>query len=141
MDNLDIILEEILSSVYGKVISNEEKLLKSLGPLGLKEFNTLDTIAITTRNKCNTANNIAKILSITPGTLTTNLDRLQNKGYVTKEKNNNDKRQVQIFLTPSGVALRKKRETAHSKLIASSISKLSTSEKVALVNALNKIEF
>ncbi len=141
MDNLDIILEEILSSVYGKVISNEEKLLKSLGPLGLKEFNTLDAIAITTRNKCNTANNIAKILSITPGTLTTNLDRLQDKGYVTKEKNDNDKRQVQIFLTPSGVALRKKRETAHSKLIASSISKLSTSEKVALVNALNKIEF
>lgn len=141
MDNLDIILEEILSSVYGKVISNEEKLLKSLGPLGLKEFNTLDAIAIATKNKCNTANNIAKILSITPGTLTTNLDRLQDKGYVTKEKNNNDKRLVQIFLTPSGVALRKKRETAHSKLIASSISKLSTSEKVALVNALNKIEF
>ena len=141
MDNLDIILEEILLGVYSRVIANEEKLLKSLSQLGLKEFNTLDAIALSMKNKNNTANNIAKILGITPGTLTTNLDRLQEKGLIDKEKNTEDKRIVQITLTPIGSALRKKRESIHKKLINNAIKNLSTSEKVALMNALNKIEF
>ena len=141
MDNLDIILEEILLGVYSRVIANEEKLLKNLSQLGLKEFNTLDAIALSMKNKNNTANNIAKILGITPGTLTTNLDRLQEKGLIDKEKNTEDKRIVQITLTPIGSALRKKRESIHKKLINNAIKNLSTSEKVALMNALNKIEF
>lgn len=141
MDNLDIILEEILLGVYSRVIANEEKLLKNLSQLGLKEFNTLDAIALSMKNKNNTANNIAKILGITPGTLTTNLDRLQEKGLIAKEKNTEDKRIVQITLTPIGSALRKKRESIHKKLINNAIKNLSTSEKVALMNALNKIEF
>lgn len=141
MDNLDIILEEILLGVYSRVIANEEKLLKNLSQLGLKEFNTLDAIALSMKNKNNTANNIAKILGITPGTLTTNLDRLQEKGLIAKEKNTEDKRIVLITLTPIGSALRKKRESIHKKLITNAIKNLSTTEKVALMNALNKIEF
>ena len=141
MDNLDIILEEILLGVYSRVIANEEKLLKNLSQLGLKEFNTLDAIALSMKNKNNTANNIAKILGITPGTLTTNLDRLQEKGLIAKEKNTEDKRIVLITLTPIGSVLRKKRESIHKKLITNAIKNLSTTEKVALMNALNKIEF
>ena len=141
MDNLDIILEEILLGVYSRVIANEEKLLKNLSQLGLKEFNTLDAIALSMKNKNNTANNIAKILGITPGTLTTNLDRLQEKGLIAKEKNTEDKRIVLITLTPIGSVLRKKRESIHKKLITNAIKNLSTTEKVALLNALNKIEF
>lgn len=141
MDNLDIILEEILISAYSKIITCEEKVLKNIGELGLKEFHTLDTIASTTKNKTNTANNIASILNITPGTLTTNLDRLISKGYISKEKDENDKRQVKILLTSSGINIRRKRELAHKKIINSALAHLSTTEKVALVNALNKIEF
>lgn len=141
MDNLDIILEEILRGVYSRILSNEEKILKGIGELGLKEYTTLDTIAYTTKNKTNTSTNIAKVLNITPGTLTTNLDRLMAKGYIAKSKNDEDKRVVYIHLTPNGVNIRKKREMAHKKLINSALVNLSASEKVALVNALNKIEF
>lgn len=141
MDNLDLILEEILLGAYSKIIANEERILKNIGELGFKEFNTLNAIAQTTKSKTNTANNIAKILNITPGTLTTNLDRLINKGYVAKMRDENDKRQVYISLTANGVNARKKRELAHKKLINTALDNLSTSEKVSLVNALNKIEF
>ena len=44
MGNLDELLEEMLLKGYSKVISSEEKILKSLDGLGLKEFNTLDAI-------------------------------------------------------------------------------------------------
>lgn len=141
MDNLDVILEEIMVGIYSKVISSEEKILKKLSELGLKEFNTLDAIAQCTKSKTNTANNIAKVLSITPGTLTTNLDRLQEKGYIAKEKSQEDKRIVIISLTPAGASLRKKREAIHKKLIANAIARLTPTEKVTLVSALNKIEF
>lgn len=141
MEDLDGLLEEILANSYRQIISNEEKILKSLGDLGMKEFYTLDVIANTTKNKTNTSNNIAKVLGITAGTLTTNLDRLTEKGYVYKDKNSSDKRVVMVYLTPSGTALRKKRENAHRKLISTAISRLSDTEKVALVSALNKLEF
>ena len=141
MEDLDGLLEEILANSYRQIISNEEKILKSLGDLGMKEFNTLDVIANTTKNKTNTSNNIAKVLGITAGTLTTNLDRLTEKGYVYKDKNSSDKRVVMVYLTPSGTALRKKRENVHRKLISTAISRLSDTEKVALVSALNKLEF
>lgn len=141
MEDLDGLLEEILANSYRQIISNEEKIVKSLGDLGMKEFNTLDVIASTTKNKTNTSNNIAKVLGITAGTLTTNLDRLTEKGYVYKDKNSSDKRMVMVYLTPSGIALRKKREAVHRKLISTAISKLSDTEKVALVSAINKLEF
>ena len=80
-------------------------------------------------------------MGITAGTLTTNLDRLTEKGYVYKDKNSSDKRVVMVYLTPSGTALRKKRENVHRKLISTAISRLSDTEKVALVSALNKLEF
>lgn len=141
MDNLDNILEEILKDNYLKIIKNEEKLLKNLGSLSLKECNTLDAIALAIKNKNNTANNIAKILGITPGTLTTNLDRLMDKGLIYKEKSIDDKRLVLIYLTPDGCGVRRKRENAHRKIIANAIENLSTPEKVALMGALNKLEF
>ncbi len=141
MDKLDDILEDILKDNYNRIIKNEEKLLKALGNLSLKECNTLDAIAVTIKNKTNTSNNIAKILGITPGTLTTNLDRLSAKGLIYKEKSIDDKRVVFIYLTPDGCGVRRKRENAHRKIIANAIENLSTPEKVALMGALNKLEF
>ena len=92
------------------------------------------------RSKTNTASNIANILGITLGTLTTNIDRLIDKGYVYRDKSEKDKRITVINLTELGLSIRKKRELSHKKLVRTAIDKLSTSEKVALINAINKIE-
>ncbi len=140
MDNLEEILEEMLVNAYSKIIDNEEKILKNLNGLTLKEIHTLDIIAKTTKNKMNSSANIAKILDITAGTLTTNLVRLIEKGYVYKEKSIEDKRIIYVFLTPLGQSIRKKRELYHKKLVSNAISKLSTSEKVALTSVFNKID-
>ena len=140
MDNLEQILEEILCSSYTKLIYHEEKILKELGSFTLKEFHTLDVIYHCMRNKSNTSSNIAKILGITLGTLTTNVDRLCEKGYVSREKSDKDKRITVLCLTQEGLNIKKKHEAYHKKMVRSAINKLSTSEKVALTNAINKIE-
>ena len=140
MDNLELILEEILCKAYTRVIYYEEKILKALNGLTLKEFHTLDVIYSTMKNKSNTSTNIAKILGITLGTLTTNMDRLCQKGYVVRDKSEKDKRITIINLTEEGLTLKKKHEMSHKKIVRSAIDKLSSSEKVALINAINKIE-
>lgn len=140
MDNLEQILEEILCSSYTKIIYYEEKILKSLNGLTLKECHTLDIIYSTMRSKTNTATNIAKLLGITLGTLTTNIDRLSEKGYVSRDKSEKDKRITVINLTELGLNILKKHELSHKKLIRTAIDKLSTPEKVSLINAINKIE-
>ena len=117
MEQLDEVLEKMMIQGFEKILANEESLLKTLGTLGVKEYNTLDTIWTLTKTKSNTANNIAKALNITAGTLTTNLQRLTDKGYVYKERDTMDKRVVYVYLTPTGVGLRRSRETAHKKLL------------------------
>lgn len=141
MEQLDEVLEKMMLQGFEKILANEESLLKTLGTLGVKEYNTLDTIWTLTKTKSNTANNIAKALNITAGTLTTNLQRLTDKGYVYKERDTMDKRVVYVFLTATGVGLRRSRETAHKKLLRQALLRLSDSEKVALCSLLNKIEY
>ncbi len=141
MEQLDEVLEKMMLQGFEKILANEESLLKTLGTLGVKEYNTLDTIWTLKKTKSNTANNIAKALNITAGTLTTNLQRLTDKGYVYKERDTMDKRVVYVFLTPTGVGLRRSRETAHKKLLRQALLRLSDSEKVALCSLLNKIEY
>ena len=141
MEQLDEVLEKMMIQGFEKILANEESLLKTLGTLGVKEYNTLDTIWTLTKTKSNTANNIAKALNITAGTLTTNLQRLTDKGYVYKERDTMDKRVVYVFLTPTGVGFRRSRETAHKKLLRQALLRLSDSEKVALCSLLNKIEY
>lgn len=141
MEQLDEVLEKMMLQGFEKILANEESLLKTLGTLGVKEYHTLDTIWTLTKTKSNTANNIAKALNITAGTLTTNLQRLTDKGYVYKERDTMDKRVVYVYLTPAGVGLRRSRETAHKKLLRQALLRLSDSEKVALCSLLNKIEY
>lgn len=141
MEQLDELLEKMMLQGFEKILANEENLLKQLGFLGVKEFNTLDAIWSLSKTKNNTASNIAKSLNITAGTFTTNLQRLLDKGYVYKEKTIQDKRIVYVYLTPAGVGIRRSRETAHKKLLRQALLGLSDSEKVALCSLLNKIDY
>ena len=143
MDNLDEILVEILARAYSGIIYNEEKILKDMlgDTLSVKEMHTMEVIYSTMRNKQNTAGSIARKLGITLGTFTTNIDRLVAKGLVSKIKNEKDRRVVYIELTDKGIQVYLKHVAMHKKVINSAISKLTASEKVALFNAINKLEF
>lgn len=143
MNNLDELLEQILCRAYTNIIYNEEKILKDMigDKLSLKEFHTLDVIHQTSLMENNTASNIAKILGITQGTLTINIDRLIAKGYVNKVKNVADRRVTYINLTQEGHAIRQKHENMHLRTIRNAIKYLSASEKVALMNAMNKLDY
>lgn len=141
MDNLEEVLLEILSKTYSKIIYNEEKVLKEMmgETLSIKEFHTLEVIYSAMTTKSNTAGTIASRLGITLGTCTTNIDRLIAKGLVHKVKNDNDRRVVYIELTEKGVQIHFKHISLHKKIISNALSKLSMSEKVSLMNTIEKM--
>jgi DNA-binding MarR family transcriptional regulator len=142
MDNLEEVLVEILCKVHSRIIYNEEKILKDMmgETLSIKEFHTLEVIHSAMASKSNTAGNIASRLGITLGTCTTNIDRLAGKGLVHKVKNDQDRRVVYIELTEKGNQTYQKHISLHKKMITKAISKLSMTEKVSLMNAVNKME-
>lgn len=142
MDNLEEMLIEILSKIYGRILFSEEKILKDMigDTLSYKELHTLEVIHTAMSSKSNTASNIASRLGITLGTCTTNIDRLSAKGLVNKVKNDNDRRIVYIELTEKGLQTHFKHQSMHKKVITKAVDKLSTSEKVALLNAVSKMD-
>lgn len=142
MGELEELLEQMLCKTYTKIIYSEEKILKDMigDKLSLKEFHTLDVIFSCSANNTNTASNIARILGITLSTFTINSDRLIAKGYITKVKQDSDRRVTYLCLTNEGNQLRLKHENLHAKAIKNAIKNLNTTEKVALVNAINKLE-
>lgn len=141
-NNLEEVLIDVLSSAYSRMIFNEERLIKEMigDRLSLKEFLTLDVINSLVRSGNNTAGNIAKVLGITVSTCTINIDRLIAKGYVNKVKNDSDRRVAYLELTDKGKLIRKKRENKHRQNIETAVQRLTTTEKVSLMNAINKLD-
>lgn len=142
MNELEEILIDVMSRVYLKIIYGEERILKEMigDTLSVKEFHTLEVIHSAMQKENNTASSIASALGITLGTCTINIDRLIAKGLVHKVKKDGDKRVVYIELTEKGLQTHLKHIAMHKKTITNAISKLSMSEKVALMNAVNKLE-
>ena len=143
MDNLEEILLEMLGRAYSNIIYSEDKILKDMlgDTLSIKEMHTLEVIYSSMASKSNTAGSIANKLGITLGTCTINIDRLIAKGLVNKIRNDKDRRVVYIELTDKGMQTHLKHSAMHKKIILKAILNLSTSEKVALFNAVNKLEF
>lgn len=142
MSELDEILLGMLCKAYSTIACSEDKLLKSMlgDTLSTKEFRTIDTIYKCNQKGNNTASKLAHSLGITMGTLTINIDRLIEKGYVQKIKNAKDKRITHIELTDKGKSLKLKHDKLLSSKIEDAIASLNNTEKVALVNAMSKFE-
>ena len=138
MDEIDEVLEGILSSNYSRIIYNETDILKKLSDITLKELRTLEVILKSEKSGNNNSTNIAGVLGITLGTLTSNIDRLIKKGLVIREKLEGDKRTTVLKLTIKGKKVLKDYENEHLKIIRNALKNLSAKEIAVLESLLNK---
>lgn len=83
---------------------------------------------------------IAKILSVTTGTLTKSMDGLVRKKYVNRNRSEEDKRVVQISLTEKGVRAYRHHENFHRVLIERITLGLSEDEIRLLIDVLGKVK-
>lgn len=83
---------------------------------------------------------IAKILSVTVGTLTIAMNSLVKKGYVNRERGVEDRRVVYISLSEKGRRAYLHHEEFHRQMIASILEDMTAAETESLVKALAKLD-
>lgn len=85
---------------------------------------------------------IAKRLNVTMGTLTTNMNSLEEKGYIIRERSKTDKRVVLVVLTPKGKKAFCHHRGFHRNMIKAIVRGLDEDEmKVMIKCLLNLNEF
>src|SRR6185503_7961207 len=83
----------------GRAVAFHEAVALRLG-LNVTDQRCLDFIERASREGPVTAGKLAELTELTTGAITGVLDRLERAGFVRREKDANDKRQVQIKLLP-----------------------------------------
>ncbi|MDT8318641.1 MAG: MarR family transcriptional regulator [bacterium] len=82
---------------------------------------------------------IAKEIHLSPSTLVGIVDRLEEKGYVSRERSTRDRRQVNISSTEEGMDFVKKSPSPLQETLAEALNKLSINEQETISQSLQRI--
>lgn len=137
MDKTKKVINELLVEIFNHILAIEEEQLKKAGiNLSMNEVHTLEAIA---NSEEPTMSNVAKKLRITTGTLTTNINRLVNKKYVTRYVDPNDRRRIFLQLTDTSREALKTHDKFHNEMIESLFEDLPIEEDEVLLRSLENI--
>lgn len=82
---------------------------------------------------------VAKIVNLSPATVTNILDRLENKGLVSRIRDTQDKRKVGLFLTDNGLSLLQKAPQALQEHFIEKFSNLAEWEQSQLLSSMERL--
>lgn len=128
-------LNEVLVNLFRDVLEIEEKALATsdFRDLTNNDMHVIEAIGIEEPKNMST---IAKLLSVTVGTLTIAMNSLVKKGYVARKRGENDRRVVYISLSEKGRAAYEHHAAFHREMIQSISDRLTEEELNALTKAL-----
>ena len=137
MDSPKKIINELLVEVFNHILSIEGQTLRERGiKLSMNEVHVLEAITKTTEP---TMTNIARRLRITVGTLTTSTNRLVEKGYVKRHREELDKRKVLLSLTKIAFDVLKIHDQFHNEMIDATFSDMKLEEDEVLLQSLENL--
>lgn len=128
------LVNELLVEIFNDILTIEKAAI-SEGPfkdLSLTEMHTIEAIG----QNVQTMTDVAEKLDITVGTLTTAINRLVKKGYVKRNRSEDDRRVVEIALTHSGRLAYKIHEQFHREMVRNMIEGLSLEDNEVLIQSL-----
>lgn len=138
MSKSTTLINELLVQLFNDVLQIEEQSLKSgvLSDISITEIHTIEAIGMYNER---TMSEIAQKLKITVSTLTTAINKLIKKGYVERERIEEDRRVVLVKLTKRGKLAFRLHQRFHREMINNAIEGLSLDEEEILISSLNKI--
>lgn len=138
MNKSTIELNELLVQLFNDVLQIEEKSLKEgvISNLSITEIHTIEAIGMYTEKSMS---EVAQILKITVGTLTTAINKLIKKEYVERKRIEEDRRVVLVKLTKKGKLAYRIHEKFHHDMVNTAIEGLNEQEEKTLISSLNKI--
>lgn len=131
-------LNELLATLFNSIMITESKAIitEEFKDISHNDMHIIEAVGIEEPRKMS---EIAKRLGVTVGTLTTNINSLERKNYVIRERSDSDKRVVFVTLTERGRKAFFYHRDFHKKLIRSVVSEFSSDEKEVLMRCLNKV--
>ncbi|MEZ3491226.1 MAG: MarR family transcriptional regulator [Lachnospiraceae bacterium] len=135
------VLNEMLVKLFNNIMDAEEKAIitEEYKDITNNDMHIIEAIGIEEPRRMS---DIAKRLNVTMGTLTTNMNSLEDKGYIIRERSKTDKRVVLVVLTPKGKKAFYHHRDFHRNMIKAILKGLDEDEmKVMIKCLLNLNEF
>ena len=138
MDREFIKINELMLEVYNDIGKIEDQALKQgeFKDLSITEIHTIEAIGM---YGSKTMSEIATVLEITTGTLTTAVDKLIKKGYLERKRSESDRRIVNVNLTRRGKLAHRIHEKFHMDMVRQIIIDFTQKEELVLINGLEKL--
>ncbi|MCF7931702.1 MAG: MarR family transcriptional regulator [Acholeplasmataceae bacterium] len=131
------VINELLVEVFNHILSIEGDALRKQGvKLSMTEVHVLEAI----RNAdVPTMGNVAKKLRVTLGTLTTSVGVLVDKKYVSRHRDEHDRRKVLLKLSKSAIDVLKVHDQFHDEMIDSAFKDLELDKNEVLMKSLENL--
>lgn len=131
-------INEYLVDIFNRVSVIEEMSLKTsqFSDVSLKEMHTIEIIG---KHSNVTPSDIARELMLTLGTVTTSLNKLEAKGYVTRTRSRRDRRVVYLTLTKKGRLLNRLHNKFHKNMVSQIVEDMDDNDMEALMSGLKNL--
>ena len=132
-------LNELLVSLFNQVMNAEGKAIitEEYKEISNNDMHIIEAVGI---DEPKNMSEIARSLSVTVGTLTTNMNGLEKKGYIVRERSKEDKRVVYTTLTERGKKAFFHHRDFHKQMIKAAVAGLDDDEKRLLYKCLKKLD-
>lgn len=134
----DETLNELLVGLFKDLMEIEARCLitEEFSDISINDMHIIEAIGVDEAKRSGT---VAKLMSVTMGTLTKAIDGLTRKGYVNRVRSDEDKRVVKLSLTDKGRSAYYHHEQFHVHMIEHIKDGVTDSELKVLVNSLAKL--
>jgi len=131
-------INEVLVNLFNHVMDMEAKavITEEYSDITNNDMHIIEAIGVEEPRNMSA---IAHKLSVTVSTLTTNMNGLEKKGYIKRERSQTDKRVVYVFLTQKGQKAFYHHRDFHRKMIRAIIKGLNEEEMEILYRCLENL--
>ena len=134
MERYDV-FHDILVNLFQEIMDIEEKALitAEFKNISVNDMHIIEAIGTGEPKNMST---VAKLMSVTVGTLTIGINNLVKKGYVSRVRSEEDRRVVLIFLTEKGKRAYQHHREFHDGMVKALVEGLDEGQQKILVKSL-----
>ena len=137
MERYDV-FHDILVNLFQEIMDIEEKALitAEFKNISVNDMHIIEAIGTGEPKNMST---VAKLMSVTVGTLTIAINNLVKKGYVSRVRSEEDRRVVLIFLTEKGKRAYQHHREFHDGMVKALVEGLDEGQQKILVKSLQNL--
>lgn len=129
-------INDVLVNLFNEIWKLEEEAIitEEFRDITNNDMHIIEAVGLTGKN---TMSAVAKRMGITAGSLTTAVNALVNKKYVTRQRSEEDRRVIFLKLTDKGVRAYEHHRDYHRQMTEAVLDRLSEEEIPILIKTLN----